>query len=118
MHYLLDVLIALSFVVSAVSGLLLFIMPEGGYQGGRNPHYGWEIMFLDEHGWKDLHTWGSLVMTAGVAAHLALHWSWLVKVTRNFFRKKIRGENHPHKTGGGRETVGAGPQTSPALQTR
>ena len=38
LNYGIDVIIGLAFLVSALSGLILFFIPSG-YQGGRNPYY-------------------------------------------------------------------------------
>lgn len=76
-NFVLDSLIAIAFILSALTGIILYLVP-GGYQGGRNPYYGREILFLDHHQWSDLHTWGSFVMIAGVLVHILLHWRWIV----------------------------------------
>ena len=80
LNYIVDVVIGLAFILSALSGLILFLVPSG-YQGGRNPYYGQTVLFLTTHAWKDLHTWGSMAMIAGVGAHLLLHWRWIVCIT-------------------------------------
>ena len=89
-HYWIDVIIAVGFILTAVSGLVLYLVPSGGYQGGRNPYYGREVMFLAHDAWKALHTWSSLAMTAGVLVHLVLHWRWMVCMTRNSLKRMRR----------------------------
>jgi hypothetical protein len=84
-YFVVDVIIAAAFALSALSGVILYLVP-GGYQGGRNPNYGREILFLDHHGWSDLHTWTSFVMMAGIAVHLALHWRWIVAMAKKSLR--------------------------------
>jgi hypothetical protein len=51
---------------------------SGGYQGGRNPHYAVHAV------WISIHIWSSIIMSVGVAAHLILHWNWMVCMTRRF----------------------------------
>ena len=85
-HYSIDVAIMLAFLFSAVSGFVLLFAPAG-YQGGRNPHYAQTILFLSNETWTILHTWGSIAMVAGVLGHLILHWKWMVRMTKNRFRK-------------------------------
>jgi len=88
-NYFVDLIIALGFLLTAVSGLLLFFAgSSGGYQGGRNPRYLQEVAFLSRSTWKTLHDWGGIAMVVGVLAHLALHWKWMVCMTRNLFRRR------------------------------
>ena len=72
-----DSVIAVAFILSALGGIVLYLAP-GGYQGGRNPYYGREVLFLGHDAWNGLHTWTSFVLLAGVLVHLALHWKWTV----------------------------------------
>jgi hypothetical protein len=87
LNYLVDVVIGLAFVLSALSGIVLFFAPSG-YQGGRNPFYQQDVLLLSTHTWDTLHTWGSMAMIAGVGAHLAMHWNWMVCMTRKALTAK------------------------------
>jgi len=87
-NYWVDVIIGIAFVLSIVSGLVLYAGPSGGYQGGRNPGYGATVLFLDHHAWSQLHTWSSIAMAAGALAHLVLHWNWIVCMTKKLFGRK------------------------------
>jgi len=90
LFYAVDVIVALAFVLSAVSGIVLWAAGPGGYQGGQNPNFGQPVLGLSHSTWDDLHLWTSLVMGAGVFAHLALHWSWIVAVTKRLFAAPAR----------------------------
>lgn len=85
LNYTIDVIIGLAFVLSALSGLILFFVPAG-YQGGRTPYYLQPVLFLSVRTWKTLHTWSSIAMIAGVSAHLVLHWAWIVCVSKRLVR--------------------------------
>ena len=87
LNYAIDVVIGLTFILSALSGLVLFFAPSG-YQGGRNPYYLQPVLFLNTQTWDILHTWGSMAMIAGVGAHLVLHWNWMVCMTRLLLRPR------------------------------
>jgi cytochrome b subunit of formate dehydrogenase len=89
-NYWVDILTGLAFVAAAASGLVLLFAGSGGYQGGRNPRYPREVLLLSRWAWKDLHDWSGIVMTAGVALHFVLHWSWLTCMTRNLLRRRRR----------------------------
>jgi hypothetical protein len=87
-NYWIDIVIAIAFLLSIVSGMVLYLGPSGGYQGGRNPAHGATVLFLDHHAWSELHTWSSIAMAAGVLAHLILHWTWLICMTKKLFQRK------------------------------
>jgi len=78
-----DVIIGISFLITAVSAIYFLFLPQG-YQGGRNP--GWDPGFLFSRiTWDLIHTWGAVVMILAAALHLLIHWRWVVNVTRRFF---------------------------------
>ena len=81
-NYIIDIVIGLGFLVSAITGIFLFFNTSGGYQGGRNEQYFIRAL------WMDIHTWSSIIMTVGVTAHLILHWNWMVCMTRKLFSQK------------------------------
>jgi len=85
-NYWIDVSIGIFFVLSAVSGLVLFFAPSG-YQGGRNPFYGQTVLLLTTQQWDTIHIWGSIGMIAGVGAHLVLHWKWMECVTKRLLTR-------------------------------
>ena len=87
LNYYVDIIIAISFVVVALSGMILFFAGSGGYQGGRNPRYAQEVLGVSRLLWKDLHDWGGIIMLGGVFLHLVLHWKWIVCMTRNVFKR-------------------------------
>ncbi len=87
MNYLLDVVIAVAFLLSALTGIAFLFMGSGGYQGGRNPAFLTSFLGLSREVWSDLHTLGSLVMITGVGVHLVFHWKWIVCVTRQVLPK-------------------------------
>ena len=91
-NFALDVVIAAAFLLSALSGIVMLLVP-GGYQGGTNPNFGREVLWLGHEQWGDLHTWSSLVMIAGVLVHLVLHWKWIVCMFKNSLAFEQRGSS-------------------------
>ncbi|MFN2108540.1 MAG: DUF4405 domain-containing protein [Anaerolineae bacterium] len=90
LNYWVDVMIAVAFVISAITGLAFLVMGSGGYQGGRNSQFLTTFLGLERAQWSDLHTLGSLVMISGVFMHLVLHWNWIVCVTRRMIARPVR----------------------------
>ena len=87
LNFSLDTVLFLAFFVINISGLIIWlVLPSGGFQGGRNPTYGATLLWLDRHGWKDLHLWASLAMIAVMVLHVVWHWSWVMCVIRRYSR--------------------------------
>lgn len=72
MDYWVDLAIGGAFVFSSISGLV-FLLPGDAATG---------ILGISYQVWNNLHTWSSLALIAGVGAHLALHWKWMVSMTK------------------------------------
>lgn len=79
-----DVAVFAGALLAALTGIYFLFLPVGGYQGGRNPFYGVEMLF-GRQTWADLHTWGGLVMILAVIIHFTLHWSWVKMMSRKVF---------------------------------
>jgi len=94
LNYAIDLFIGLAFILSAISGLILFFAPSG-YQGGRNPNSLQPVLFLSRHTWNDLHTWGSIAMIAGMGAHLITHWNWIVCMTKRLIKSTVTAKTDP-----------------------
>ena len=92
LNYALDWVIALAFILSTATGLVLWLAGSGGYQGGRNPAFRTAILGISRGAWSDLHIWVSLVLVVGVVVHFLLHWSWIVCVTKRLLRPPRRRE--------------------------
>jgi hypothetical protein len=78
-------LVALSFTLTAVSGIYFLFAPGGGYQGGRN--LSWDPGFIfNRTTWDLIHTWSGVILVLAVFVHLVIHWRWVVNVTRRVLR--------------------------------
>ncbi len=75
-NYWVDVAIGFAGLGSAVSGLVLLLPGD--------PTVG--ILGLSYQLWNSLHTWSSLMAILGVVAHMALHWKWLVAMTKQMIK--------------------------------
>jgi hypothetical protein len=79
-----DVLVAASFLVCALSGIYFLFAPSGGFQGGQNT--GWDPNWLfSRTTWDMIHTWSGVVLIAAAVVHFAIHWRWVKNVTKRFF---------------------------------
>lgn len=73
----LDALVGLSFLVTAVSGVYFMFAPAGSH--GARATTGW--LFANTT-WDLIHTWAGVVMIIAAVVHLAIHWRWVVNVTK------------------------------------
>lgn len=83
-NVLVDLAIALSFLVTAVSAIYFLFVPAG-YAAGTTR--GWDPGFLFSRAtWDLLHTWGFVAMMLAALLHIIIHWRWIVNVTRRFWQ--------------------------------
>jgi cytochrome b subunit of formate dehydrogenase len=75
-----NLVVAVSFLLTAVSGIYLLFAPSGGFQGGRNA--GWDPMFLfSRTTWDLIHTWAGVVFIGAAVVHFWIHWRWIKNTT-------------------------------------
>lgn len=72
MNYWVDVVIGLSGAISALSGMVFLLQGELGSG----------VLGVSYQTWNTVHTWSSLMAVAGASAHIALHWKWMVSMTK------------------------------------
>ncbi len=82
-NVLIDAIIALSFLATAISGVYFLLMTSGGYEGGRNAAYDPGFLF-PRTTWDAVHTWAGVVMIVAAVIHFAIHWRWVKNVTARF----------------------------------
>ncbi len=80
LNYWVDLAIGASFAVSAVSGLV-FLVPTAADT----------ILGIGLGAWSLVHTWASVVMIAGVVAHLVLHRAWIARMTEQELTMRAEG---------------------------
>ena len=76
-NVLINVLVGLSFLVSAITGIYLLFVPGGPRMVVTDP-----MILFSRTTWDLIHTWSSVVVTLAAVVHFAIHWKWVVKVTR------------------------------------
>ena len=83
-NLVLNALVAVSFLLTAASGVYFLFAPPGGFQGGRNP--GWYPTFLfGRTTWDLIHTWVGTTFIGAVVIHFWIHWRWVKNVTKRLF---------------------------------
>lgn len=76
----LNLVVGVSFLLTAVSGIYFLLLTSGGYQGGHNST--WDPSFIySRTTWDLIHTWAGVVMIAAAIVHFAIHWRWVKNVS-------------------------------------
>lgn len=84
-NVLVDLGVAVSFLICAASGIYFLFAPAGGYQGGANP--AWDPGFLFSRlTWDLIHTWSGIALILAALGHIAIHWLWISKVSAKISR--------------------------------
>jgi hypothetical protein len=75
-QYIINMLLALSFLLVMVTGVLKF-MPMNGIK----IDLPWRTI-------TQIHDWSGMVMGLLAIIHIATHWRWIIVMTARFFRRR------------------------------
>ena len=79
-NYLIALVMALLALAQAVSGFVLWLaLPHSRGGGG--------TFLWDRNSWINLHDWTAVALVVIVAIHIILHWGWIVRMTKSYFRQ-------------------------------
>jgi preprotein translocase subunit SecY len=78
-NLVLDLVVAVSFLIVAVSSLYFLFIP-----GGRSVTA--PMLLFSRDTWDMLHTWSGTVLIVAAVVHFAIHWGWVVKVSRSIVK--------------------------------
>ena len=84
-----NAIIGVSFLLTALSGIYFLFAPNGGFQGGQNAAWDPGLLF-SRTTWDLIHTWAGVTMIAAGGAHFTIHWRWVKNVTARFFQFRRR----------------------------
>jgi uncharacterized membrane protein len=80
LNYLVDVGMAVFFILAALTGLLKFqAIPRFLVRYN---------IYLPTYLITTIHKWAGLLLAGSALVHLILHWKWLVRTTKTVFQKK------------------------------
>lgn len=79
-NILLDVTIAISFLICSLSGVYFMLNPSSGQT---------TVSYIfDKTTWDLLHTWSGVIFTTTALLHIVLHWKWITNITAKMFGTK------------------------------
>ncbi len=79
----LDAVIGISFVICAISSVYFLIFVESGPVS--------TVFLFNKTTWDLIHTWSGVLMTITAILHIALHWKWIVNISRKMFHRSQEG---------------------------
>ena len=74
-NLVLDIVMLVVFIPSLVSGIVLWLVPQG-YRGGRSATEA-VLLGLSRATWNDIHTITGFALAALIVLHLLLHIPWM-----------------------------------------
>ena len=78
-------------IIAVVSGFALWlILPQGqGFRGGRERLIiRTDYLSLERNDWLNIHDWVGVVLIAIVVIHIAVHYKWIIYMTRKLFKSE------------------------------
>jgi hypothetical protein len=87
-NYVIDAMFGFLLLFQGVTGFVLwFILPGGGYRyrGGLGLDEVSSTFLFEQHTWLDIHRWVAVALLVIFALHIAIHWQWIVGMTRSYF---------------------------------
>ncbi len=76
-----SLLLALSFLVATVSGVVLYLAPRGRTANWTD----WSMLMLGKHEWSAIHVNSCLLLLIAAALHVQLNWAVLCSYGRKMF---------------------------------
>ena len=101
-NYFLDIILALSIIVTLVSGYILwFVLPRGfgahsamcaqegmGFAGNY-----YKVFGMSRYLWIEIHNWVAVILLGLIILHIIMHYTWIVEIfkrTKSYFNGPVR----------------------------
>lgn len=79
-NLVLNLVVGISFILTAISGIYFLFSPGG-------PGAADTAWLFSRFTWDMIHTWAGITLILAAVLHFAIHWMWVVKVTRSIFHR-------------------------------
>lgn len=89
-NFTLNTMIFIGFLLANISGFVIWLLlPQGGYQGGRNPAFQMSFLGLERGIWGDWHLWSGLILIAILVVHIINHRQWIFCMVKRYTKRLI-----------------------------
>lgn len=85
-NLILNVVVAISFILTAISGVYFLFFPGGGQTAD-------PMILLSRLTWDLIHTWAGIALISAGILHFAIHWRWVTNVTKKMVRMLFTSAN-------------------------
>lgn len=93
-NFTLNTMIFIGFLLANISGLVIWLLlPQGGYQGGRNPAFQMSFLGLEREIWGDWHLWSGLILIAILVVHIINHRQWIFCMVKRYTKRLIENQS-------------------------
>jgi len=79
--FVVDAITFLSFIITAITGLVIFFFIPSGVRQGRFQ----EFLGIQKGAWSFVHDWAGIVMIVFALIYVILYWNVFVCMAKNFF---------------------------------
>lgn len=86
-NYVLNAIMGLILLFQGISGFILWFVLPRGYGGGSAWQGGGSTFLFARHTWLDIHEWMAVALLVMFALHIAIHWRWIVYMTKSYFKQ-------------------------------
>ncbi|WMW24562.1 DUF4405 domain-containing protein [Methanolobus sediminis] len=84
LNYYVDILLAVLFIVVAITGFVLYLVIPSGVRQGRYQ----EFIGITKVTWTLIHNRSAILLTLLTGLHFVLHKRWMCCMTRNLFKRE------------------------------
>jgi preprotein translocase subunit SecY len=81
-NLILNAVVGIGFVLTAISGTYFLFFPGGRWVAD-------PMILFARTTWDLIHTWAGVTLISAAVIHFAIHWKWVIKVTRKMIEMMI-----------------------------
>jgi cytochrome b subunit of formate dehydrogenase len=83
-NFITDIFLGISFIVTAITGVLIFLFLPGGVRQGRYQLF----LGITKDVWSLVHNYAGIIFIILSIVHLILHGDWIVRMIKRQFSRK------------------------------
>ncbi|MCJ7715300.1 MAG: DUF4405 domain-containing protein [Anaerolineales bacterium] len=81
-NLMINIIVGLSGLICGISGLYFLLIPGASHES----LVGDPGLIFSRLTWDLIHTWSGVVMIAAAVLHLGIHWNWVLKIVKKYWK--------------------------------